>query len=171
MNIRSWFDMARRVVNLTVQLDAKKQELHDAHRALAKAQESTKFYIAQCDRKEVERRALVDAHNDQLRRLADANDRALVPMVPAALADVGSRERANARRLEDANEQLRHENEELVRENVRLAGLVDECTTKHGDDVRAERDSLRQRFDEARRTIAALRSDLYDRRFEGGEHG
>ena len=52
-----------------------------------------------------------------------------------------------------------------------MLGLVDECTTKHGDDVRAERDSLRERFDEARRTIAALRSELYDRRFEGGEHG
>lgn len=133
MNLRSWFDMARRVVNLTVQLDAKSQELHAAHRALAKAEESKSFYVAQCDRKEVERRALVDAHGDQLRRLADAHDRALVPAVSTAQTALGSRDRANALGRERENEQLRTENEELRRANARLAVLVDECHTKHGE--------------------------------------
>lgn len=40
------------------------------------------------------------------------------------------------------------------------------------EQVRAERNSLRERFDEARRTIAGLRVDLHDARFgcEGAEH-
>jgi hypothetical protein len=38
------------------------------------------------------------------------------------------------------------------------------------EQLKAERDSLRERFDEARRTIAGLRSDLHDARF-GVEHG
>jgi hypothetical protein len=39
--------------------------------------------------------------------------------------------------------------------------------------VKAERNSLRERFDEARRTIAGLRVELHDARFgcEGAEHG
>lgn len=135
MNVRSWFDMARRVVNLTVQLDAKSAELHAAHRALAKAEESKKFYVAQCDRKETERRALVEAHNDQLRRLADAHDRALVPAVSTAQTALGSRDRANAVKLAGQVEQLRTENEVLLRDNVRLAALVDECHTKHTEGI------------------------------------
>ena|SRR5688572_14433363 len=34
MNVRSWFDLARRVLNLTVRLNAKTQELCDAHRRI-----------------------------------------------------------------------------------------------------------------------------------------
>lgn len=37
--------------------------------------------------------------------------------------------------------------------------------------VKAERDSLRERLDEARRLIAGLRDDLHDARFREAEHG
>jgi len=34
VNVRSWFDLARKVLNLTMQLNAKTQELCDAHRRI-----------------------------------------------------------------------------------------------------------------------------------------
>lgn len=134
MSIRKRFDLARRVYNLTVRLDAKTTELQDAHRALAKAQDGVKFYTQQCDRKETERRALVDAHDDEKRRLNDEWNRQLVPIDPTAgRAALGARDRTNAHRLAEANERLRTENEELRRDNARLAVLVDECHTKHSE--------------------------------------
>ena len=133
MNVRSWFDLARKVLNLSVQLDAKAAELHAAHRALARAEEKVAFHVAQLDERDKERRKLIAEHEDEKRRLHDAHDRSLVPMVTTPAVALGARDRQNLHRLEGEKEQLRTENEELRRANARLAVLVDECATKHGE--------------------------------------
>jgi hypothetical protein len=133
VRLRLRFNLVRRLANLTMQLQAKSQELRDAHRALAKAEASKAFYVAECDRRDKERRTLIAAHEDEKRRLHDQHDRALVPTVSTAATALGSRDRQNAVRLAFENDGLRAEAEHLRRENARLAVLVDECQTKHGE--------------------------------------
>jgi hypothetical protein len=120
--VKSWFDLAGRVVSLTAQLAARTTELRDAHKQVA--------YWKQIAGERWDQIARLNADVNEAR--ADATrGRNLIPAIAPSV--LGSRDRANALRREGENEQLRTENEELRRDNARLAVLVDECNTKHGE--------------------------------------
>lgn len=122
MSVLSWFDLAGRVAGLTIQLAARTGELRDAHKTVA--------YWKQIAGERFEEIRRLNADVNEARVDATrASARTLIP--PVAPSALGSRDRANALRLEGEKEQLRTENEELRRQNARLAVLVDECHTKH----------------------------------------
>lgn len=108
MNLRAWFDLARRVVSLTVQLDARTGEL----RAALKTVEYWK-QIAGSRWDEVCR---LNADVNEARAAAvRGHARELLPS--AASVPLGSRDRANLHRLTDENERLR--------------ALVEQCEKEH----------------------------------------
>lgn len=123
--MKSWFDLAGKVVALGVQLEAKTGELRAAHKTI-------EYWKALANDRWAEVCKLRADVNEARAAVAQGNARQLLPSPPGAPA-LGSRDRANAHRLAAANEQLRTENEELRHANARLAVLVDECNTKHGE--------------------------------------
>lgn len=124
MNPRSWFDLAGQVANLTVQLAARTTELRDAHKTVA--------YWKQIAGERFDEIRRLNADINEAR--ADATRRTSRDLVPPVVPSVlGSRDRANAQRMTTELAEARTENEELRRANARLAVLVDECHTKHGE--------------------------------------
>jgi hypothetical protein len=77
--------------------------------------------------------------------------------------------RERYQKFEDLGTELSPSNYRIVAIAARSAGDVP-LLLAEVEQLKAERDSLRERFDEARRVIAGLRSDLHDARF-GVEHG
>lgn len=169
MNLRKRFDLLRRVVNLTMQLDGKTQELLAAHRRIRVLEQERDQDVDRTTERDLiaAQARIADLTDDlaQSRRQTrdaevkhkEAHDRVLglerqldeyarshaskariadqhrqVSALPPAL----NRDRANAVRLAFENDGLRTENEELRRQNARLAVLVGECATKHQEQHR-----------------------------------
>lgn len=101
--MKAWFDMARRVLNLTVQLDARAAELRDAHRQVAYWKDLAGQRWEDIQRLNV---ALADAQPAKQVGMGDIS--------PAVVAvPLGSRDRENANRLALENADLRAEVERL----------------------------------------------------------
>lgn len=110
MSLRSWFDLARKVLNLTVQLDARAAELRDAHKTVAYWKQ-----LAGERWDDVQRlNGAVNAAKTAEVKRAESEPRGMSDPVPAVAAVLlGSRDRANAQRLAAENAQLRAEVERL----------------------------------------------------------
>jgi hypothetical protein len=103
VNFRAWFNLARRVVNLTVQLDARASELRDVHKQVA--------YWRQIAG---ERWDEVQRLNGKVNAAPEPKPGAMGDLVPAvAPVPLGSRDRANALKLAAENADLRAEVERL----------------------------------------------------------
>lgn len=128
MTLRSWFDLARRVVNLTVQLDARAGELRDVHKQVA--------YWKQLAG---ERWDEVQRLNGEVNagKLAEPERCGMSNPVPSVVSiPLGSRDRANAVRLSEENSVLRAEVDRLRVVNGRLAARVGELEAKYEREYR-----------------------------------
>lgn len=94
--MKSWFDLARRVLHLTVQLDARTTELRSAHKQVA--------YWRQLAGERWDNITRLNAEVDK----ANFEERGMSDPIPSVVSvPLGSRDRANALRLAAENAELR----------------------------------------------------------------
>jgi hypothetical protein len=97
--VKSWFDLAGRVIALRVQLEAKTGELRAAHKTI-------EYWKALANDRWAEVCKLNADVNEARQAVAQGNVRNLLPPPPGVPA-LGSRDRANAHRLAAENAELR----------------------------------------------------------------
>lgn len=111
MSVLSWFDMAGKVAVLTAQLAARTVELRDAHRTVE--------YWKQIAGQRFDEIRRLNADVNEAR--ASATSRRGHDLLPAPVAvPLGSKDRANALRLEVENARLRARAEDAEAEAAQL---------------------------------------------------